>query len=212
MTSIWSIFLEWRQWRQSGVFIVNFEKISHTVLVFPLLTLNSLANLFQRSSSGNRCPSKTKTLRIHNSQMLAKKTPEWWTKGCAVCIQSSQLILLWRKPLSYRNQYIDLLCKLLDWLLYDRTLWHKKVIYTRTRSTDWENRLVTLRSCEDTLIFLIVLELQLCNTLANLIETTKKTFLSSNLCMPIILRKISIDNYGNTQLWRQEKVPRVCQN
>ena len=29
-----------RQWRRSYVFIVNFEQISHIVLVFPLLTLN----------------------------------------------------------------------------------------------------------------------------------------------------------------------------
>ena len=29
-----------RQWRRSGVFIVNFEHISHLVLVFLLLTLN----------------------------------------------------------------------------------------------------------------------------------------------------------------------------
>ena len=31
---------ERRQWRRSGVFIVNFERISHLVLVFLLLTLN----------------------------------------------------------------------------------------------------------------------------------------------------------------------------
>ena len=31
---------EGRQWRCSGVFILNFEHISHLVLVFPLLTLN----------------------------------------------------------------------------------------------------------------------------------------------------------------------------
>ena len=31
---------KWRQWRRSGVFIVNFEHISHLVLVFLLLTLN----------------------------------------------------------------------------------------------------------------------------------------------------------------------------
>ena len=29
-----------RQWRRSGVFIVNFEYISHLVLVFLLLTLS----------------------------------------------------------------------------------------------------------------------------------------------------------------------------
>ena len=31
---------EWRQWRRSGAFIVNFEHISHFVIVFLLLTLN----------------------------------------------------------------------------------------------------------------------------------------------------------------------------
>ena len=31
---------ERRQWRRSGVFIVNFEYISHLALVFLLLTLN----------------------------------------------------------------------------------------------------------------------------------------------------------------------------
>ena len=31
---------QWRHWRRSGVFIVNFEHISHLVLVFLLLTLN----------------------------------------------------------------------------------------------------------------------------------------------------------------------------
>ena len=29
-------------------------------------------------------------------------------------------------PLSYRNQSIDLLCKSLDWFLYDRDLHHEK--------------------------------------------------------------------------------------
>ena len=31
---------ERRQWRRSGIFIVNFEHISQVVLVFLLLTLN----------------------------------------------------------------------------------------------------------------------------------------------------------------------------
>ena len=31
---------ERRQWRRSGIFIVNFEHISHLVLVFLLLTLS----------------------------------------------------------------------------------------------------------------------------------------------------------------------------
>ena len=32
--------LERRQWRRSGVFIVNFEQISHIALLFLLLTFN----------------------------------------------------------------------------------------------------------------------------------------------------------------------------
>ena len=53
---------ERRQWRRSGVFIVNFEHISHFVLVFLLLTLSRqtptgfdrfltvwLANIFQKA-------------------------------------------------------------------------------------------------------------------------------------------------------------------
>ena len=31
---------EWRQWRRSGISIVNFEQISHLFLVFLLLALN----------------------------------------------------------------------------------------------------------------------------------------------------------------------------
>ena len=37
------------------------------------------------------------------------------------------LTILWRKSLSYRNQYIYLLCKPMDWFLYDRDLRHEKV-------------------------------------------------------------------------------------
>ena len=33
---------ERRHWRRSGVFIINFELVSHLVLVFLLLTLNRL--------------------------------------------------------------------------------------------------------------------------------------------------------------------------
>ena len=37
------------------------------------------------------------------------------------------LTLSWRRSLSYRNQSIDLLCKSMDWFLYDRDLCHEKV-------------------------------------------------------------------------------------
>ena len=37
------------------------------------------------------------------------------------------LTLSWRRPLSYRNQAIDLLRKLWDWFLYDNGLRHERV-------------------------------------------------------------------------------------
>ena len=42
-----------------------------------------------------------------------------------ICFYNS--IMTWRRPLSYRNQFIDLLCKSVDWFLYDRGLRHKRV-------------------------------------------------------------------------------------
>ena len=39
------------------------------------------------------------------------------------------LTLLRRRPSSYRNQYTDLLCKSMDWFLYDNGFRHEKVKY-----------------------------------------------------------------------------------
>ena len=39
----------------------------------------------------------------------------------------SVLTLSWRKPLSYRNQSIDLLYKSIDWFLYDNGPRHERV-------------------------------------------------------------------------------------
>ena len=38
-----------------------------------------------------------------------------------------RLTLLWWRPLSYRNQSIDLLHKSMDWFLYDNSLRHERV-------------------------------------------------------------------------------------
>ena len=37
------------------------------------------------------------------------------------------LIISWRRSLSYRNQFTDLLCKSMDWFLYDRDLHRERV-------------------------------------------------------------------------------------
>ena len=39
----------------------------------------------------------------------------------------SQLTLSGQRALSHRNQSIDLLCKLMDWFLYDNSLRHERV-------------------------------------------------------------------------------------
>ena len=36
-------------------------------------------------------------------------------------------------PLSYRNQSIDLLCKSMDWFLYDKGLRHGRVKYENVK-------------------------------------------------------------------------------
>ena len=43
------------------------------------------------------------------------------------------LTLSWRRPLSYRNQSIDLQSKSMDWFLYDRGLRHESVKQTQNR-------------------------------------------------------------------------------
>ena len=44
------------------------------------------------------------------------------------------LILSWRRSLSYRNQFIDMLSKSMEWFLYDRDLRHEKVSCSRQLS------------------------------------------------------------------------------
>ena len=44
-----------------------------------------------------------------------------------------QLTISWRRPLSYRNQSIDLQSKSMDWFLYDNDLHHERVKGRTTR-------------------------------------------------------------------------------
>ena len=46
---------------------------------------------------------------------------------CMAAITKSHLTLSWRRPLSYRNQSIDLLRKSMDWFLYGNDLRHERV-------------------------------------------------------------------------------------
>ena len=58
--------------------------------------------------------------------------------------QINTLTLLWWRSLSYRNQFINLLCKSMDWFLYDRDLRHKRVknidLLRNKRKNNWIQR------------------------------------------------------------------------
>ena len=46
--------------------------------------------------------------------------------------------LSWRKSLSYRNHSIDLLCKSMDWFLYDSDHRHERVNILKGRHNTYE--------------------------------------------------------------------------
>ena len=46
-------------------------------------------------------------------------------------LKCQELTLSWRRPLSYRNQSMDLLRKLMDWFLYDNGLHHEGLSYIK---------------------------------------------------------------------------------
>ena len=51
-----------------------------------------------------------------------------WRRPLSYRNQSIDLLTLsWRRSLSYRNKSTDLLCKLMDWFLYDDCLRHERV-------------------------------------------------------------------------------------
>ena len=61
------------------------------------------------------------------------------------------LILSWRRSLSYRNQFIDLHCKLMDWFLYVRDLRHERV--------KWFKNYLIFFVCVNPLICVVTLKL-----------------------------------------------------
>ena len=51
----------------------------------------------------------------------------WWRQNCLIYSWiGKHLTLSWRWTLSYRNHFIDLPFKSMDWFLYNRELNHKK--------------------------------------------------------------------------------------
>ena len=56
---------------------------------------------------------------------------------CMYLVQSKTMLTLsWRRPLSYRNQSIDLLAKSMEWFPYDNGVRHERVKRQNTFSFD----------------------------------------------------------------------------
>ena len=60
---------QWRQWRRSGIFIVNFEHISHLILVFLPLTLNMQLPIVKGVVGCEKCYYQ------HQTSINARKCP-----------------------------------------------------------------------------------------------------------------------------------------
>ena len=75
--------------------------------------------------------SRNKENAIVNSKYYREREHScdvWWLQNCFVYLWiGKHLTLWWRRSLSYRNLFIDLLYKLIDWFLFDRDLRHKRV-------------------------------------------------------------------------------------
>ena len=66
--------------------------------------------------------------RMNNIRVLCQTVTNLSFSECSRHLFSVEaLTLSWRRSLSYRNQSIHLLCKSMDWFLYDRDLCHEIV-------------------------------------------------------------------------------------
>ena len=113
----------------------NFIEISPPHRCSPVHLLHIFRALF---------PKNTSALPADSPMPLGhEKTIDKWKRPSDIW----QLTLSWQRPISYRNQSIDLLCKSMDWFLYDIGLPRERV----------KRHLLRIRKCK----FLI---LQLRNT------------------------------------------------
>ena len=65
--------------------------------------------------------------RISNYLFSKIKYVNFWSVLLFFVACLIYLTLSWRTPLSYRNQFINLLCKSIGWFLYDNGLRHERV-------------------------------------------------------------------------------------
>ena len=72
------------------------------------------------------------------------------TKKVLCLSDSGHLTLSWRRPLSYRNQSIDLRSKSVDWFLYDNGLRHER--FNKKMLLPFDKSLMTLEYLHQTII------------------------------------------------------------
>ena len=94
-------------------------EISHWDKMFFLQELGDTINSLHATSLF-LYPLKTENLWFSDVSWGGKERPVAWNEWIS-------LTLSWRRPLSYRNQSIDLRSKSLDWFLYDNGLRHERV-------------------------------------------------------------------------------------
>ena len=108
----------------------------------------------------------------------------WSLNRKALNILTVTLTLSWRRPLSYRNQSIDL-SKSMDWFLYDNGHRHERVKSKFKLMSLWQVRNISIsclftwrsifpKNSKDTAIFFLV---ELSSTFFLLINTLSKNFL-----------------------------------
>ena len=101
--------------------------------------------------------------------------PEWLKE----CIFLRHLTLSRRRPLSYRNQSIDLLCKSMGWFLYENSLRHERVKALILRSAHQRNVQENKQCSMQTVITLALKEIYayvFTNKSVNCVYITRRLF------------------------------------
>ena len=142
--------------KENYIFCVRpFKKVSKCIYGLPIFYLNSKSRLdffaiikasmvrhflktsccspsqkhIQNSVKNEKMEFLWKQLTVLSRLVFSQKYPCWMFDRVLNTPPQfpESLTLSWRRSISYRNQSINLLCKSIDWFLYDMDLSHKRV-------------------------------------------------------------------------------------
>ena len=86
------------------------------------------------------CQTPKKKSRVNSEIKHGFQKSKSWTRDCHKCFNSTEAIIIWRRPFSYRNQSIYLLRKSMDWFLYDNGLRHERVKFWKDNTPLYINK------------------------------------------------------------------------